>query len=135
VNAFVDAAKGRAKTLTLVETEIGCSSSGGYLDVAWVEDDCASDPRVRSLIFTLRNHLGVPPTKFVQRRAGHAAHMGRGHRFCFGYSEGLEVICGGCPFEMGSGQTYEAPVQGVRLFTGYGSGMFHAARWELWEIE
>jgi hypothetical protein len=34
VNAFLDAAKGRAKTLTFVETENGGSICGGYLDVA-----------------------------------------------------------------------------------------------------
>jgi hypothetical protein len=34
VNAFIDAAKGRARTLTFVETENGGSISGCYLDVA-----------------------------------------------------------------------------------------------------
>jgi hypothetical protein len=34
VRAFVAAAKGRAKTLTFVETENGGSICGGYLDVA-----------------------------------------------------------------------------------------------------
>jgi hypothetical protein len=37
MNAFIDAARGRAKTLTFVETENGGSISGGYLDVAWAE--------------------------------------------------------------------------------------------------
>jgi hypothetical protein len=134
VGAFVDVAKGRAKTLTFVETE-NHSICGGYLDVAWVEGDYARDPRMRSFIFTLRNRLGVPPTKFVQRRAGEAAHMRRGNRFCFGCGEGLEVMCGGFSFGLGSGQTYEAHFQGARLFTGDGSGVFRAARWELWEIE
>jgi hypothetical protein len=68
VKAFIDAAKGRAKTLTFVETENGGSICGGYLDVAWVENDYASDPDKGSFIFTLRNHLGVPPTRFAQRQ-------------------------------------------------------------------
>jgi hypothetical protein len=68
VNAFIDAATGRAKTLTFVETENGGSICGGYLDVPWVADGSASDPGRGSFIFTLRNHLGIPPAKFAQQR-------------------------------------------------------------------
>jgi hypothetical protein len=48
VNAFIDAAMGRAKTLTVVETENGGSICGGYLDVAWNEGGFTSDPGGRS---------------------------------------------------------------------------------------
>jgi hypothetical protein len=75
VNAFIDAAKGRAKTLTFVETENGDSICGGYLDVPWVGSGCANDPGRKSFIFTLRNHLGVPPTKFVQRLGDYAVYV------------------------------------------------------------
>jgi hypothetical protein len=73
VNALIDAAKGRAKTLTFVETENGVSVCGGYLDVAWVEGGRANDPGRMSFIFTLRNHLGVPPRRFAQKRSYSAA--------------------------------------------------------------
>jgi hypothetical protein len=53
VNTFVDAAKGRARTLTFVETENGGSICGGYLDVAWAEWSM-EDPGKRSFIFALK---------------------------------------------------------------------------------
>jgi hypothetical protein len=133
VNAFIDAAKGRAKTLTFVETENGHSLCGGYLDVAWVEWGRVSDPGRGSFIFTLRNHLGVPPTKFAQKRDYCTAYAWRGHCFRFGDGEGFivsqddQTLYNGC--------AYEAPGQGARLFNGDGGGVFRAARWELWEVE
>jgi hypothetical protein len=63
-------------TLTFVQTENGRSNSGCYLDVAWVEGDYASDPGRRRFIFTLKNHLGVPPTKFAQKRNEKAVTLG-----------------------------------------------------------
>jgi hypothetical protein len=81
VRAFVDAAKGRAKTLTFVETEGGGSICGGYLDVAWVEGVPVRDPGRRSFIFTLKNHLAVLPTKFAQKREDQAAYMSPDHLF------------------------------------------------------
>jgi hypothetical protein len=134
VNAFIDAAQGRAKTLTFVETENGGSVCGGYLDVPWVRDGYVDDPGRRSFIFTLRNHLGVPPTKFTQKRDDRAARAWRGpFFFCFGNSEGF-IVCQGYP-TLYSGYAYEAPAQGVALFHGDGGGVFRAARWELWEVE
>jgi hypothetical protein len=133
VNAFIDAAKGRAKTLTFVETENGGSICGGYLDVPWVEDGWANDPGRRSFIFTLRNHLGVPPTKFAQKRDYWVAYAWRDSRFRFGDGEGF-VVCQGDP-TLWNGQAYEAPGQGVTLFNGDEGGVFRAARWELWEVE
>jgi hypothetical protein len=133
VNAFIDAAKGRAKTLTFVETENGGSICGGYLDVSWVEDGCANDPGRRSFIFTLRNHLGVPPTKFAQKRDYWVAYAWRGRRFRFGDGEGF-IVCQEDQ-TLYSGCSYEAPGQGVALFNGDGGGVFRAARWELWEVE
>jgi hypothetical protein len=131
VSAFVDAARGLAKTLTFVETENGVSICGGYLDVAWVDGDYAKDPGGRSFIFTLKNHLGVPATKFAQRGDERAAYMGR-KNFYFGYGEGFMVWQGdSC---LSSGQAYVAPGGGVALFHGDGGGLFRAARWELWQV-
>jgi hypothetical protein len=132
INAFVEAANGRAKTLTLVETENGGSICGGYLDCAWVRSCFVKDPGRRSFIFTLKNHLEVPPTRFEQKRDGYAAFMERSNTVYFGSCEGFMVA----PYalSLGSGETYEAPGQGIALFHGDGSGRFSAARWELWEI-
>jgi hypothetical protein len=126
------AAKGLAKTLTLVETENGGSICGGYLDIPWVEDIHLRDPGRRSFIFTLKNHLGVPPTKFAQKGEDSAAFMRRGDCVCFGNTEGFIIfrrdwpLCNGC--------AYEAPAEGTALFCGDGGGKFCAARWELWEV-
>jgi hypothetical protein len=133
VNAFIDAARGREKTLTLVETENGVSICGGYLDVPWIENDYASDPGRGSFIFTLRNHLGVPPTRFVQKRDNYVAYMRRDCRFCFGNGEGFMVRQDSQTLY--SDCAYEAPGQGEALFDGDGDGVFRAARWELWEVE
>jgi hypothetical protein len=131
VNAFVDAAKGLAKTLTFVETENGGSICGGYLDVAWAEG-VVDDPGMKSFIFTLKNHLGLPPVKFAQRRSEHAAYMRRDDHFHFGTCEGLVVWRGDTTLQIG--RTYEAPRHGTALFNGNWRGSFRAARWELWEV-
>jgi hypothetical protein len=131
VNAFADAATGRAHTLTFVETENGGSICGGYLDVAWAER-YVSDPGRKSFIFTLKNSLGVIPTKFAQKRDVNAAYMERNNNFHFGYYEGLVVWQGHTT--LCSGHTYETPRQGDAPFNGDGSGLFRAARWELWEV-
>jgi hypothetical protein len=132
VNAFVDAANGRARTVTLVETESGGSVCGGYLDVAWVADGQIYDPRCGGFLFTLRNHLGVPPLKFVQKRSGTAAYICRDYRFYFGDMEGFVVWQR--DDRLSSGLVYEAPRQGSALFDGDSGGTFRAARWELWEV-
>jgi hypothetical protein len=132
VNAFVDAARGRAKTLTFVETENGGSICGGYLDVPWLGDGYAKDPNGRSFIFTLRNHLGVPPTKFAQRRDGYVAYTRCGDCLCFGDMEGFAVYR--CDIILRNGRTYESPGQGSTIFNGDEGGVFLAARWELWEV-
>jgi hypothetical protein len=116
VRAFVDAANGRVRTLTFVVTENGRSICGGYLDVAWVKDGYAKDPGRRSFIFTLRNHLGVAPTKFAQRRDECAAYMNCPDGVYFGHYEGFRVCRSYCKLD--SGQTYEAPGGGVATFTG-----------------
>jgi hypothetical protein len=132
VTAFIDAAKGRAKTLTFVETENGGSICGGYLDVAWA-DGFTKDPGRRSFIFTLKNNLGVPPTKFAQKRGDEVvSYMGLGHSFCFGCGEGFDVVPRGSVLK--NDHKYEAPDEGATLFTGDSGGEFLAARWELWEV-
>jgi hypothetical protein len=132
VNAFIAAAKGRAKTLTFVETEDGRSTCGGYLDVAWVAGGFVSDPDRRSFIFTLKNHLGVPSTRFAQKRGCFAAHVKRDDCVDFGMKEGFVVSQH--PWPLNGGYTYEAPVQGVALFDGGSVHGFLAGRWELWEV-
>jgi hypothetical protein len=132
VNAFVDAAKGRKKTLTFVDTENGQSICRGYLDVAWVENGYAHDPGRRSFIFTLKNHLGVPPMKFAQKRDEQAAYVWRGHCFCFGRGEGFAVLQS--EYRFLSGEGYEAHERGAALFCGAADGKFRAARWELWQV-
>jgi hypothetical protein len=132
VDAFASEAKSRAKTLTFVETENGGSIGGGYLDVAWNDGGCADDPGRRSFIFTLKNHLGVPPTKFAQKMSERAAYMWPGNWLYFGHREGF--VIGQTDGALQSGLTYEAPDQGVALFHGDGRGRFRAARWELWEV-
>jgi hypothetical protein len=133
VNAFINAAKGQAKTLTVVETENGVSICGGYLDVPWIEDGYASDRGRGSFIFTLRNHLGVPPTRFAQKRDDSVTHMMRSYRFCFGSGEGFTVRQDNQTLY--SDCAYEASCHGVALFDGDEDGVFRAARWELWEVE
>jgi prepilin-type processing-associated H-X9-DG protein len=131
VNAFVDAARGRAKTLTFVETENGGSVCGGYLDAAWV-DGHVEDPSRRSFLFTLKNHLGVPPTKFAQTQCDGAAYMNYDVDFDFGQEEGFMVRPDDCTLVCG--ETYESPDQGVTLFHGDADGVFRAGRWELWQV-
>jgi hypothetical protein len=133
VNAFVKAAKGLAKTLTFVETENGGSICGGYLDVEWVDGGYAKDPDRRSFIFTLKNHLGVPPTRFGQKRDEDAALRAQRHGFYFGLNEGFDVVSYAAGLRSGGG--YDAPDQGVFLFHGDDNGAFCVARWELWEVE
>jgi hypothetical protein len=58
--------------------------------------------------------------------------MGRNNSFCFGDSEGFVIWRGYGVLHIGC--AYEAPHQGVALFNGDGSGLFHATRWELWEV-
>jgi hypothetical protein len=90
------------------------------------------DPGRRSFIFTLRNHLEVPPTRFGQKQGEDAAFMARCHAFYFGFCEGFRVS----PYaeSLRSDETYDAPDQGAALFNGDDGGRFRAARWELWEI-
>jgi hypothetical protein len=132
VNAVIEAAEGRARTLTVVETENGGSICGGYLDVPWAERCSVKDPDGMSFIFPLKNHLGVPPTKFAQVRDEQVAYMWYDHHFRFGQCEGFIVrqddTC------MTSGRTYEAPGDGVTLFNGDSGRYFRAGRWELWEV-
>jgi hypothetical protein len=142
VNAFVAAAKGRARTLTFVETENGGSICGGYLDVAWVDGDYVTDPDRRSFIFTLKNHLGHPPTRFAQKRDEKAAYMRHDDTFYFGFGEGFMVWDDDT--ELTSDQTYVAPRQGPALFCGgsmrrgyeaeFCAAEFYAARWDLWQV-
>jgi hypothetical protein len=133
VNLFISASKGRTKTLTFVETENGNSICGGYLDAAWVEGGPSHDSGRASFIFTLKNQLGVLPTRFVQKRDEHATYMRRDDRFYFGRTEGLIVWKSDA--WLNCGQTYDTPSQGVALFSGNTGGMFRAARWELWQVD
>jgi hypothetical protein len=80
----------------------------------------------------LKNHLGVPPTKFAEKQDGKVACMKRDGYFYFGTGEGF-IVSGG-NYAGNSGRTYEAPDLGVALFHGDEGGVFRAARWELWQV-
>jgi hypothetical protein len=122
VDAFIDAAEGRAKTLTFVETEDRCSICEGYLGVAWVEDDYANDPNRKSFLFTLKNHLGVPPTRLAQQRGEPRAFMVRGG--CFWFCDGEGFMARQDDWVRWSGRTYKAPDQSGALFNGDDGGVF-----------
>jgi hypothetical protein len=40
----------------------------------------------------------------------------------------------GSDWGLKTGETYEAPSQGMALFKGDGGWLFRAARWELWKV-
>jgi hypothetical protein len=58
--------------------------------------------------------------------------MRRNDSLYFGDHEGVVVWRGYAGLY--SGHTYEAPRQGVALFSGGTSGTFRAVRWELWQV-
>jgi hypothetical protein len=137
VKAFINAAKGRAKTLTFVETENRASVCGGYLDCPWAEGArWTSDASRRSFLFTLRNHLGVGPTKFAQIRDSCVALMAlddppRVKWGCGPQGWAISPIDHTLDF----GGTFEvAPGKGAALFCGDDDTTFQAGRWELWEV-
>jgi hypothetical protein len=133
VNAFTGAAKGHSKTITFVETENGGSICGGYLEAAWVESGYANDPSRRSFLFTLKNHLSVPPTKFAQKQDERVARMKPGGDVWWGQCEGW--IIWSSDTDLLSNETFEeAPGEGAALFCGDGGWMFGAGRWELWQL-
>ena len=88
IDAFLAAAVGRARTLTFIETENGGSICGAYLDPAWVVKGWTNDPGRKSFLFTLKNHLGVVPTKFPKKATEWAAHTDSSY-FCFGACDGI----------------------------------------------
>jgi hypothetical protein len=133
VNGFIEAAKGRSKTITFVETENGGSICGGYLESAWVESGGMNDRSRRSFLFTLKNHLSVPPTKFAQKQDGRAAYVNPGSLVHWGQDEGW-IICSS-DFGLRSNKTFEeAPGKGAALFCDDGDTKFRAGRWELWQL-
>jgi hypothetical protein len=137
VKAFIDAAKGRARTLTFVETENRASICGGYLNCPWTEGTFgAYDASIRSFLFTLRNHLGVRPTRFAQIRGNCMAFMARSDPPLVKWgcnAEGWAIS----PFDHAldfRGTFERAPEKNAALFCGDGGNSFRAGRWELWEV-
>jgi uncharacterized small protein (DUF1192 family) len=84
VNAFIEAAKGRSKTITFLETENGGSICGGYLESAWVEADWTNDPSRRSGLFTLK----ISPMKLAQKQGERVAYVNPGSHVQWGRLEG-----------------------------------------------
>jgi hypothetical protein len=131
VNAFIDAAVGHARTMTLIETENGNSICGAFLVPAWAIGGIR-DPRLSSFLFTLENHLDVAPTKFAQRENEFAAQAVRDKYVCFG---GGECVIAPCEYGSNLGVCYRDAVgHGAAILNGdHPAGLFYAARWELWE--
>jgi hypothetical protein len=132
IYAFCDAADALSKTVVIAETENGESICGGYLDPAWREG--TSYDNRKSFLFTLKNHLGVAPTKFPKKdRDSWAAYRKRGNYWHFVW-EGPYVWQGGNPRHDGLGRFCQGVVgQGQAIFNG-GQDFFRLARWELWQI-
>jgi hypothetical protein len=147
VDAFIDAAKGRARTLTLIETEGGKSICGAFLEPAWTVG-AIDDPSRSSFMFTLKNHLGVFPTKFPKLGDARAAVACQSDRVCFG-ERACMIGPGGAAAKSGERDRMTGPGGGAAKFeeqyedaAGFGAAIFHggddrgvfrAARWELWE--
>jgi hypothetical protein len=133
INAFIDAAQGRANTVTFIEHVNGNAICGGFLAPAWVhgtEGWDIHDPDQKSFIFTLKNHASVAPMKFPKRREGRAAFALRGGSAGFGQGDGVKLTSG----DNGTlGTSYEALGQTASIFWG-GEAEMRAGRWELWAI-
>jgi hypothetical protein len=137
VNAVIDAAKGRAHTITFIETENGKSLCGGYVEPAWVDpalgDAYTHDPSKRTFLFTLRNHLGVVPTRFPCKNPQNTVKLWR-NRFVGFTSNAWGMIITPNTSGIMTVTGYEDTAgKGGEIFCGDGSG-FRAARWEVWEI-
>jgi hypothetical protein len=128
VNAFIDAAVGRRRTLVLIETKNGGALCGAFVAgswrVGWVE------PSPGSFLFTLKNHLGEPPTKFPATTGRVTASAFRGECVDFGAIRIGQRA--GEPEPLG--RHYEDVLgRGAAIFNGDASDEFCAGRWELWE--
>jgi hypothetical protein len=131
ISAFIDGAKGRCKTIAFFETSNRGSICGGYLEPAWNDAGETRDPSRKSFIFTLRNHLGVPPTKFPMRSsATRGAFAGRGNWVGFG-SPDIQLYSADYGGNFGFHQ--DVVGRGAAIFQGDGSGRFRAGSWELWQ--
>ena len=85
-------------------------------------------------MFTLKNHRGVAPTKFlIKGPDAQAAYVGCQHRHvCFGCWEGFSI----CPDAriLFHDQNFGDPAGlGAEIFCGSETRSFRAKRWELWE--
>jgi hypothetical protein len=132
VRVFIDTAPGYAQTFTFIETANRNSICGAFLEPAWpVEGHRVDDGCQESFMFTLKNHLGVAPTKFPKKWGGAAAGLYKTH-FFFGGNDGIKVK--GNTTSTGTlGLSYQDTVgQGAAVVYGDDIG-FRAARWELWQ--
>jgi hypothetical protein len=110
---------------------------GGYLEPAWRTFDWVSDPSGKSFIFTLLNHLGVPPAKFALVKSSTAAWLNPGYSFRFGEHD---IVIG--PVDQYSdypSSFSESLGRGGSLFAGDGANRwgrvnFVIGRWELWKL-
>jgi hypothetical protein len=137
VNAFIDAAKRRAHTITFIETENGKSICGASVEPAWVDPGqdraCTHDPSKRTFLFTLKNHLGVAPTKFPCKSPECTVFLRRDRVVIFTSNNwGMHITPETNGYMSVTGYKDTAG-KGGEVFCGDGSG-FRAARWELWEI-
>jgi hypothetical protein len=140
LGAFLAAAPGQTCTMVFIAMTNGNSICGGYLHPAWRNTTDAGyigDAEGKSFIFTLRNHLGVPPTKFEVSDKSHAALLENSPYFTFG---GCDIRVGPSDHCSNYPDRYANPLgHGGSLFAGEGakgrgSANLGVARWELWKI-
>lgn len=96
VTAWIEAAQGHGKIFTFIETENGNALCGSFLPEPMREGQpWFSDPCGEAFLFTLRNHLGVAPTKFPKATGCAAAATSAGVHLN-GYYPGMSICPGGC---------------------------------------
>jgi hypothetical protein len=131
VNAYLDAAKGHWQTWTFIDTENGKAICGSYLDPARVEGGYTEDHAKRGFLFTLKNYLGIVPTKFRLVSSQNASQASRNNYVILSGGTWVVHIC---PSDPGTalGPYENAAGHGVATFSR-GNRAFGAGRWELWE--
>jgi hypothetical protein len=136
VRRFEAAAIGKTNTLVFVRATTG-SLFGGFLACAWTADDWCKDRTNRSFIFTLENHLDVPPTKFDLVKPDETAFCSS-HNFGFGGGYDFSVRCDGKSFSNFGDSYRDTTGRGRALFSGNDGRVNDGVGvecWELWQVE
>jgi hypothetical protein len=133
--------EGHPHTLLFIETENGKSICGSYLDPAWVENGFTNDPSRQSFLFTLKNHIGVPPMTFRLTGSDKAAYANRSRwvQLTADHSGGVHLHSGKANGSFGHDEnSIERGAQGFNGDDGGGGDdgdgeNFRDDRWESWE--